>query len=190
MLIGTHLTTVGFEYILTYYAAINLGASTKLTPGQPLEEGLKSFFPNLVPVLRGIAVLPSALNPFRVSGFIAGDGSFVLGVRSSTSKLYYSLSVAQHIRDLDLMTMLINFFGGGSVYSRPRLNRCDFIIQTSTLLLNSVIPHFDLYPLSNIKELDYQDFKEVMGMLRENTVTINWPRIKAIISGINSKRVH
>lgn len=54
MLIGTHLTTAGFEYLLTYYAAINLGASTKV----------KVFFPNLVPVLRGIAVLPSALNPF------------------------------------------------------------------------------------------------------------------------------
>ena len=68
--------------------------------------------------------MPNALNPYWVSGFIAGDGCFNVGVRA-TGALYYTMNVAQHIRDLDMMRMLVTFFGCGAVYPRALLNRCD-----------------------------------------------------------------
>jgi hypothetical protein len=54
MAIGIHLTTIGFEFLLTYYAAINLGVSAKVS----------AFFPNILPVKRDIAILPNELNPY------------------------------------------------------------------------------------------------------------------------------
>ena len=177
---GIHLTTIGFESLLQYYASINIGVSAKVN----------DFFPNIVPMLRGIAILPDTLNPHWVSGFIAGDGCFNVGIRSSTGRLFYTLNVAQHIRDLALMNMLVTFFGCGKVYSRPLLNRCDFIIQTSAEIVNVVIPHFDCYPLQNVKDLDYQNFKLIMSMVADNTAQSNIQTIKALISGMNSKRAH
>jgi len=158
---GVHLTLEGFTSLLPYYASINLGVSKKV--------GL--FFPNIIPVIRGLAILPSVLNPYWVSGFVAGDGGFNAGIRSN-GNLFYSLSIAQHIRDLELMSMFISFFGCGNVYPRPNIGRCDFIVQNRTFINSVIIPHFDKYPLNNIKDLDYQDFKLVMSMAAESTVNM------------------
>lgn len=51
---GIHLTLPGFISLLPYYASINLGVSNKV--GQ--------FFTNIIPAVRGIAVLPKVLNPY------------------------------------------------------------------------------------------------------------------------------
>lgn len=177
---GIHLTTIGFESLLQYYAAINIGVSAKVS----------TFFPNIVPVLRGAAILPQTLSPYWVSGFVAGDGCFNVGIRASNGKLYYTLNVAQHIRDLALMNLLVLFFGCGKVYARPLINRCDFIIQSSSGIIDVVIPHFDTYPLHNIKDHDYQDFKLIMALVAGKTTQSDIHTIKALISGMNSKRVH
>jgi len=87
------------------------------------------------------------------------------------------------------MSMLVQFFGGGKTYLRPQLGRCDFTIQGLAVLKDSVIPHFDLYPLCNIKELDYQDFKLGIAMVSDATVTMDKAKLQEIISGMNSKRM-
>jgi len=70
-----HLTSSGFYTILTYYASINTGLSTTV----------KSVFPNIVGVERDKVNLPDKLNPYWVSGFVAGEGSFFIGIRKITN---------------------------------------------------------------------------------------------------------
>jgi len=60
---------------------------------------------------------------------------------------------------LALMNLFIEFFGAGTVIARPGLNRCDFNIQARRAIISKVIAHFDVYPLENKKQLDFEDFK-------------------------------
>jgi hypothetical protein len=130
-----HLTPLGFKHLLSYYAAINRGMSTTI----------KSSFPDIIPVSRndqGNYVLTENLNPNWISGFFAGEGSFTVGIRKDNKNLYYNLNLAQHIRDLNLIFLIQKFFGCGSVYFRPNLNRCDFVVQSLSDIVNNLIPHF------------------------------------------------
>lgn len=56
---------------------------------------------------------------------------------------------------------VIKFFDCGIVHLRSNLAtpRCDFIVQDVSSLLDKIIPHFDLYPLLNLKQKDYICFK-------------------------------
>jgi hypothetical protein len=38
-------------------------------------------------------------------------------------------------------------------------------VQNLESVIKKIIPHFDKYPLENIKELDFLDFKFVLNMI-------------------------
>jgi LAGLIDADG endonuclease len=171
---GLHLTTEGFNTILTYYASIN----------KRISRTVLNYFPNIVPVLRPEVILPLILNPFWISGFAAGDGNFSVGIRS-TGQIYFNFNIAQHIRDFLLMNLIISFFECGNVYSR--INRADFIVQNFDNIFDIIIPHFINYPLYNIKTLDFNDFKKAANLFkvggRDNT-----DKIAKLIANMNSRR--
>lgn len=66
MLNKQHLTESGFALILSYYASINKG----------MNKTLSLAFPNVIEAVKPILILPLNLNPYWVSGFVAGDGGF------------------------------------------------------------------------------------------------------------------
>lgn len=81
--------------------------------------------------------------------------------------MYCRFHIAQHSKDIELMKLFIKFFDCGIVHLRsnlathcPKGARCDFIVQDVSSLLDKIIPHFDLYPLLNLKQKDYICFKE------------------------------
>jgi hypothetical protein len=86
------------------------------------------------------------------------------------------------------MKLFVKFFHCGVVYSRPLLNRCDFIVKKPSLLLESVIPHFDTYYLQNNKNLDFLDFKKILLIISLNETKQKWTEIKSIIANMNLKR--
>lgn len=145
-----HLTSSGFNTILRYYSSINLGASKVIL----------ASFPGVLTVQREETTIPVNLDPYLVSGFTAGDGVFSIGIRVKTDQIYFRFSVAQHSRDISLINSLISFFGCGKVNIRS--NRCDYYVQDISKLTNLIIPHFCLYPLENIKQLDFLDFKKAV----------------------------
>jgi len=57
-----HLNQPGFLSILSYYASINRGVSPKV----------QSFHPNIIPQPKPVLNLPKKLDPYWVSGFVAG----------------------------------------------------------------------------------------------------------------------
>jgi hypothetical protein len=65
-----HLTTIGFELFLSYYAGINSGIKTKK---------LLVNFPQIKPIEKPEHFCPKIFNPYWVLGFVAGDGGvFIL----------------------------------------------------------------------------------------------------------------
>jgi LAGLIDADG endonuclease len=175
-----HLTPTGFTTILTYYASINTGLSSTVS----------AAFPNIVGVEKeGQPILPDNLNPYWVSGFTAGDGGFSIGIRPKTGQIYFRFHIAQHSRDVVLMNLFIKFFGCGQVNTRSNCDRCDFYVQDFSNIYDSIIPHFDNYPLHNIKHLDFADFKKAAELYKLGGRS-NSNAIQQIISNMNSKRNH
>jgi len=182
-----HLTLNGFLTILSYYAAINIGVSPKIA----------QYYPDIKPFNRPVFELPNNLNPYWVSGFVAGDGGFSIGVRppksgSSYEKVDFRFFITQHSKDVNLMNLFITFFDSGTVYVRSDkfTSRCDFIIQDLNSIMTKVIPHFDLFPLGNFKQLDYLAFKEAMTIVNSNQhlSSQGLDRIRELKSGMNSGR--
>jgi hypothetical protein len=83
------------------------------------------------------------------------------------------------------MELLIKFFGFGKV--NVRSNRCDFYVQNFSKIYETIIPHFDNYPLYNCKNLEFLDFKKAANLYKEDRKS-NAETIQQIISNMNSKR--
>ena len=182
-----HLNKSGFETILTYYASLNIGVSKKVF----------NYYPNIMPVKRGKVKLPLNLNPYWVSGFVSGGGGFSIIVRPSKSYILKQqvscrFHIAQHIRDIELMKLFSNFFNCGTVYVRSNSSqRCDFVVQDIDLLLYKIIPHFDLYPIFNLKFKDYICFKQALDIIKskQHLIPEGLDKIKTLVLEMNSNRL-
>jgi LAGLIDADG endonuclease len=182
----------GFLKIINYYASINKGVSNKVL----------NHFSNIKPFDRPVFNLPENLDPYWVSGFVAGDGGFSIYVNPSRppkeetglgyvknesslcptqkgkrggdrvrgERLDYRFYVTQHSKDSDLIKLFIKFFNCGVVHirSNPATPRCDFLVQDANSILEKIIPHFDSYPLLNLKQKDFNCFKESMTVIKLN----------------------
>jgi len=183
-----HLTEQGFLNTLSYYAAINKGMSKKV---------LKDY-PNIISANKPIINLPANLNPQWVSGFVAGDGGFSIYIRpakiNSLSQIVSCrFHIAQHSKDLELMRLFTKFFDCGTIALRSNLNtpRCDFIVQDIPSLLYKILPHFDTYPLLNLKQEDYICFTKGMNIikLKKHLTTEGLKTLKELNSEMNSNRL-
>ena len=122
-----------------------------------------------------------------VSGFVAGDGGFSIGIRKNTSQIYFRFHIAQHSRDHLLMKMFILFFECGKVNIRTSTERCDYYVQDFPSIYNKIITHFDKFPLYNVKSLDFQSFKKAVTLYKDGGKN-NTKAIQQIINTMNSKR--
>lgn len=182
-----HLKKSGFLTILSYYASINKGATKKVL----------QYYPNIKPVIRISVNLPDKLNPFWVSGFVAGDGGFSINIRPSNSyilkqQVYCRFHIAQHIKEIKLMNLFIKFFNCGSVYIRANSSQmCDFVVQDVNLILYNIIPHFDIYPIFSLKFKDYICFKKGLNIikLKQHLTSEGLYKIKALNLEMNSNRL-
>ena len=103
------------------------------------------------------------LNPYWVTGFIDGEGSFTIAILASTGsnkkKVSLRLSVTQKSHSVGILYDLQNFFGCGLVI--PSSKDCmRFVVQRKEDILKKIIPHFNNYPLVTSKELNFKTFKE------------------------------
>lgn len=128
---------------------------------------------------------------------MSGDGGFSIIVRSSNNyKLKQQVScrfhIAQHIRDVELMILFSKFFNCGTVYLRSNsLQRCDFLVQDINLLFSKITPHFDLYPILNLKQKDYLCFKRALDIIKykQHLTPEGLDKIKILNLEMNSNRL-
>jgi hypothetical protein len=182
-----HLSHSGFLNILIYYASINRGISKQIL----------KFYPQIKPLMRHSVNLPLDLNPHWVSGFVSGDGGFSIIIRPSKSYILKQqvscrFHIAQHIRDIELINLFNKFFNCGNVYVRTNLSeRCDFVVQDIKLLISNIIPHFDSYPILNLKYKDYICFKKALNIiqLKQHLTQEGLDFIKKLNLEMNSNRL-
>lgn len=178
----------GFLNILSCYASINRGVSKKVL----------MHYPDIVRCDKPLINLPDQLNPWWVSGFIAGDGGFSIYLRYAKDydikeKVYCRFHITQHSKDLELLKLFIKFFSCGVVdmRSNPLTPRCDFFVQDIGSLLEKVIPHFDSYPLLNLKQKDFICFKEALIIikLKDHLTPEGLNKIKELNLEMNTNRL-
>ena len=103
-----HLTEEGLLKILGLKSFLNLGLSNKL----------KEAFPNIVPISRPEYIFKGIPNPWWISGFVNGDGSFHLHVSKKNSKVstnvhrkvFLSFVICLHSRDEKVLLSLVDYF--------------------------------------------------------------------------------
>lgn len=134
------------------------------------------------------------LDPNWIVGFIDGEGCFHVSVaKNKTMKLGYQVSlefsITQHIRDEELMTKFIDFFGCGYVINDTPM-KVQYRIRDRQDLSGKLFPFLDQNLLMTVKSLDYLDFKLVHSMLEDklHLTQKGLDDIRAIQAGMNLKR--
>ena len=125
------------------------------------------------------------INPYWVSGFVDGEGTFYVGInKNDTMKVKFQVlpefRIVQHERDIQLLYALKKYFGVGVV----RVNhdtRYELRIRSLEHINQFVIPHFDKYPLLTQKKFDFIKFKEIIKLMN-NSEHLSVEGVKKIIA--------
>lgn len=96
---------------------------------------------------------------------MAGDGHFSVKYRTDIKAYAYTVDFTQHIRDANVLQAIIEFLGCGGFYPKLSASRADIKVQNLGLIYNHILPHFSKYPLYNIKQIDFNLFKEAIDIL-------------------------
>lgn len=177
-----HLTREGFRKIISIKASINLG----------LSDELKLSFPEIIPMSRPLLLDKKIKNPNWIAGLASGDGCFYISIRnSSTTKLgkavVLKFQIVQHIRDTELMEVLISTLGCGRIELVLNQSAVYFVVVKSQDIYGKIIPFFDKYPIKGIKALDYSDFKQITNIVhnKEHLTKEGIYKIQSIKSNMN-----
>ncbi len=111
------------------------------------------------------------LDPYWVSGFVDGEGTFYVGINknetmSSRFQVLPEFRVVQHKRDIKVLYALKDFFKSGVV----RVNhddRYELRIRSLEGINNYVIPHFDKFQLITNKKFDFIKFRKIINLMNQ-----------------------
>ena len=130
------------------------------------------------------------LNPFWVTGLCDAEGSFSMSiVKSKTTKVGWtiqpSFSMTLHIRDLELLNSVKNFFSVGaiSIYKNTAQYRVRYKEE-----LRVVIKHFNEYPLYTSKSINFLYFCEILNLMdqKQHTNVTGFLMLASLINKLNN----
>jgi hypothetical protein len=180
-----HLTKEGLQEIINIKASLGFG----------LSEEILNNFPHTTPVVRPVVSCPDKFDPYWVSGFVDGDGCFMIRtIKSSSYKLGYStflgFSIHQDVRDFNLMMKFEDFFNCGGISLSSDKESCEYYVYKTQDILEKIIPFFVKYPLQSTKSLDFKDFCEASNIIRNkgHLTEEGFDRILEIKSFMNKNR--
>ena len=110
------------------------------------------------------------LNPWWVTGFVDGDGSFILNIYQNSRlktgwnvKLFLYISL--HCKDKTLLEQIKNFFGVGSIIFNENKNVARLLVY-SIQELEIIIQHFTKFILITHKRADFELFKQAFWLMK------------------------
>lgn len=111
-----------------------------------------------------------SLNPWFITGFIDGDGSFTVSTAKKKSgtgwKIQPILTIGLDPKDLDLLVQVKAFFKVGKIYTSKR-GIIYYTVGSTKDLIKYILPHFDKYPLATAKLKDYLVFKKILLLMQK-----------------------
>ena len=137
------------------------------------------------------AINNQTISPWFVTGFtdacfwseIKKEGCFMVKMSKSKFGLGWRVqldfTIGIHVKDLCLLKTIKDFFGVGSI--RITSDTCYYSVKSLDLILNTIIPHFQNFPLCTQKNGDFLLFKQV-ALLMKDKVHLNAEGLKHIIN--------
>ena len=130
---------------------------------------------SMVPRIHELAPTNVQLNPFYITGFVDGEGSFMVALYkrpARDSKIGWGVraqfQIVLHARDLPLLKKIQTFFGGiGSISESKVRNTVSFCVASIKEINEVIIPHFDNYKLLTQKQVDFELFKSAVGLINK-----------------------
>ena len=111
-----------------------------------------------------------SLNPWFITGFTDGDGSFAVSITKKKSgtgwKIVPIFTIGLDQKDLDLLVEIKVFFKIGNIYTSKR-GIVYYTVGSVKDLKKYILPHFDKYPLATLKIKDYLLFKEIVILMEK-----------------------
>ena len=106
---------------------------------------------------RPVYIVPSVpLNPYWVSEFVDGDGSFTVTIESKTNDVNLRLLVGLNHRESPLIQKILEFLGGiGRINYSSDQKVVYFTVSDIKSLIGIILPHFDTYKLIGNKYYNY-----------------------------------
>jgi hypothetical protein len=113
-----------------------------------------------------------------VVGFVDGEGCFSISVvRNAGCRLgwqvQHEFSVTQAAPSRPALEELIEFFGCGTIIENSRRDNHKYRLMRYSVkrrsdLIDPIIPFFEDHPLRTAKERDFESFKAVISMMRDD----------------------
>lgn len=112
------------------------------------------------------------LNPYFVSGFVDGEGTFsiTLTPRKKMSiewEIRPSFSVSQNKLSKGILFKLKDFFGCGYIRPSKKDNMYKYEIRSLPDLSKKVVPHFQKFQLHTTKRKDFQIFEQIIKLVEQ-----------------------
>ena len=112
------------------------------------------------------------LDPEWITGFVDGEGCFHVAVnKNATMRSGYQVlpefTVVQHERDVQVLHALKAHFECG-VVRKNHGDRMAYRVRSIEHLLERIVPFFVKYPLKTGKRVDFEKFRDVLSMMRED----------------------
>ena len=177
-----HLTPEGLRKIVAFKAVMNLGLSDKLSIA----------FYDVVPAERPEVELPTIIDPEWLAGFTSAEGSFIIVVTPSKTRVDYEVrlifQLTQHVRDKQLMISFIAFFNCGRI--RIRGEAIDFMVTKFSDIDKKIIQFFKKYKIRGVKALDFEDWVRAAELIKEkkHLTPKGLEEINKIKAGMNKGR--
>jgi len=113
--------------------------------------------------------IPLELNPWFITGFTDGEGSFSLSVRdidkdTKKGRVLYVFSIILHEKDEGILRSIQSTLGIGKIYAHGKQG-VQFRVESKKELL-ILIEHFDKYPLITKKSKDFVCFKQAIFLVK------------------------
>lgn len=110
------------------------------------------------------------LNPWFVTGFTDGDGSFAVSITKKKAGIGWKIvpifTIGLDLKDLDLLVQIKDFFKTGNIYISKR-GVVYYTVGSVKDIVKYIIPHFDKYPLVTQKLKDFRLFKEIVLLMEK-----------------------
>ena len=125
-----------------------------------------------------------SIEPWFVTGFTDAEGSFMLKISSVQPKLNWKVqlefAIGLHKKDYQLLKDIQTFFGG---IGNLRINKdtAMYSVTSVGLLLNTIIPHFESFPLKTQKQADFLLFKRAAHLIQKGE-HLNKPGLLNIVN--------
>jgi len=111
-----------------------------------------------------------SLNPWFITGFTDGDGSFSVSIAKKKSGLSWKIqpifTIGLDSKDLDLLVQIKAYFKVGRIYTSGR-GIVYYTVGSTKDIIKYILPHFDKYNLATLKLKDYLVFKNIVLLMEK-----------------------